>query len=991
MSLHPLLLRQLKKAGWSEGDPPLSPVQWNGLLQRISRTYIEADQERYLLNRSQELASRETEEICLRLSEAQHIAGLGNWVFDIQHDTGQWSEGCAQIFGMACTSLRPSYSEFLKSIHSADRDKFINAVGIALETGESFEIELRVYDEGGERIRWIHAKVQPTITPAEAASRIHGTVMDITKRKQGEEALFNSELNLRQAQEVAHMGSWVYDLNGQMTWSDESYKVFGVSPENFVPNMQSFIKLLHPDDQAAMQAWIELCLAGKNPAALLFRVIRADGLLHDFEAHAALLTDADREPHHLSGTFQDITERKRVEQELQLAKFVLDNAPININYIDSAACICYVNKISCETLGYTQEELLQMSIPDIDPLFPIDVWAAHWQDLKNKRSVSVDTQHRRKNGERFPIEVIANYVKFGDNEYNVAFDWDISERKQIETDLRIAATAFESQESMMITDADGVILRVNHAFTKSTGYTAEEVIRKKPSILESNHHDDAFYAAMWTSVNQGGTWHGEVWDKRKNGEIFPKWLTISAVKSDNGAVTHYVWSHIDITERKAAEEEVKELAFFDPLTRLPNRRLLYHRLEHALVTSVRHGRDGVLLFIDMDNFKTLNDTLGHTIGDLLLQQVAKRLLSCVRDCDTVARLGGDEFVVILEDLGSQSLEAATKAEAVGEKILYSLGQPYFIASQECRSTPSIGATLFSSNHQQIDELLKQADIAMYQAKTAGRNTLRFFNPEMQESINARSALEGELRTALEQQQFQLYYQIQVDSSHRPLGAEVLIRWMHPERGTISPMQFIPLAEEIGLILPIGQWVLETACAQLKIWEQDILTRNLSLSLNVSAKQFHQDNFASQVQETIQRHGINPELLKLELTESMLVVDIEKTIYCMKTLNEIGIRFSLDDFGTGYSSLQYLKRLPLEQLKIDQSFVKDIAIDGNDKAIVDTIIAMAYSMGINVIAEGVETEAQRQQLLQSKCYQFQGYLFRKPVPIELFNVHLLSLA
>ncbi len=990
MSFHPLLLRQLRKAGWSEGALPLSPEQLNELLQRVSRTYIEADQERYLLNRSQELASRETEEICLRLSEAQHIAGLGNWVFDIQQDTGQWSEGCVQIFGMTCRSLTPSYSEFLESIQSADRDEFVNAVGIALETGDSFEIELRAHEEY-ERVRWVHAKVQPSINLTGIATQIHGTVMDITERKQAEEALLNSELSLRQAQEVSHMGSWAYDLNGRMTWSDESYRVFGVSPENFALNTQSFIKLLHPDDQAAMQAWIELCLAGENPAARLFRAIRADGSVHDIEARGALLADADGKPHHLSGTFQDVTERRRVEQELQLAKFVLDNAPININYLDSAACIRYVNKISCETLGYTQEELLQMSIPDIDPLFPFNVWAAHWQDLKNNRSVPVETQHRRKNGEIFPIEVVANYVKFGDKEYNVAFDWDISERKKIETDLRIAATAFESQESMMITDADGVILRVNNAFTKSTGYTAAEVIGKTPSILKSGRHDAAFYAAMWASVNQNGTWHGEIWDKRKNGEIFPKWLTISAVKSDDGGVTHYVGSHIDITERKAAEEEIKELAFFDPLTRLPNRRLLYDRLERALAASVRNGREGVLLFIDLDNFKTLNDTLGHNVGDLLLQQVARRLLSCVRDCDTVARLGGDEFVVILEDLGSQSLEAATKAEAVGEKILYSLGLPYFIASQECRSTPSIGATLFNSSHQQIDELLKQADIAMYQAKTAGRNTLRFFNPEMQESINVRSALEGELRTALEQQQFQLYYQIQVDSSHRPLGAEALIRWIHPERGAISPMRFIPLAEEIGLILPIGQWVLETACAQLKAWEQDVLTRNLSLSLNVSAKQFHQEYFASQVQETIQRHGIKPELLKLELTESMLVEDIEKTICCMKTLNKIGIRFSLDDFGTGYSSLQYLKRLPLEQLKIDQSFVKDIAIDDNDKAIINTIIAMAHSMGINVIAEGVETEAQRQQLLQSRCNQFQGYLFSKPVPIELFDVYLLSLA
>ncbi|MDO9052668.1 MAG: EAL domain-containing protein [Gallionella sp.] len=990
MSFHPLLLRQLRKAGWSEGSPPLSPEQWNELLSRISRTYSEADQERYLLNRSQELAFRETEDVCLRLSEAQHIAGLGNWFFDLQHNTGQWSDGCLRIFNSSGSSLTPSYSDFINCIYDSDRQKFISAVDIALQNGRSFEIELRI-PYGNNGVRWVHTNVQPASNSTGSASKIHGTVMDITERKHAEEALRDSEFNLRQAQEVSHMGSWALDTNFRMTWSDEMYRILGVSPETFMPDINSLMSLLLDDDQTFMQSWLENCFAGKSPDALFFRAIRPDGEVRKIEGQVALLRDANGMHHHLSGTFQDITERKRVEHELQLAKFVLDNAPINITYLNEDARICYINKTSCETLGYTQEELLQMDIPDIDPLFPMDVWAAHWQDLKNKISVPVVTQHRRKNGEIFPVEVIANYVKFGDKEYNVAFDWDISERKKIETDLRVAATAFELQVSMIITDANGVILRVNQEFTRNTGYAAEDVIGKTPSILKSGRHDAAFYAAMWESIHQDGTWHGEIWDRRKNGEIFPKWLTISAVKGKDGAVTHYVGSHVDIAERKRSEEEIKELAYFDPLTRLPNRRLLRDRLEHALASSVRSGREAVLLFIDLDNFKTLNDTLGHNVGDLLLQQVAQRLLSCVRDCDTVARLGGDEFVVILEDLGSQSLEAAKKAEAVGEIILYSLGQPYFIASQECRSTPSIGATLFNGNHQQIDELLKQADIAMYQAKAAGRNTLRFFNPEMQESINVRSALEGELRTAIEQQQFQLYYQIQVDGSHRPLGAEALIRWVHPERGTILPLRFIPLAEEIGLILPIGQWVMETACAQLKAWEQDVLTRNLSLSLNVSAKQFHQECFASQVQETIQRHGINPELLKLELTESMLVEDIEKTIYCMKTLNEIGIRFSLDDFGTGYSSLQYLKRLPLEQLKIDQSFVKDIAIDDNDKAIINTIIAMAHSMGINVIAEGVETQAQRQQLLQSKCNQFQGYLFSKPVPIEQFNVHLLTRA
>jgi diguanylate cyclase (GGDEF)-like protein/PAS domain S-box-containing protein len=561
------------------------------------------------------------------------------------------------------------------------------------------------------------------------------------------------------------------------------------------------------------------------------------------------------------------------------------------------------------------------------------------------------------------------------------------ERKQAEAELRIAAVTFESNESLIITDADGVILRVNQEFTENTGYTAKEAVGQTPSLFKSGRHDAEFYREMWKTIHRTGTWQGEILDRRKNGEIYPKWLTISAVKGSNGVVTHYVGSHIDITERKAAEEKIQYLGFYDYLTHLANRRLLMDRLQQALASSARIGRKGALLFIDLDNFKILNDTLGHDMGDLLLQQVALRLETCVREGDTVARLGGDEFVVMLENLSEHALEAAAQTEAVGEKILAALNQPYQLATHEFHNTPSIGATLFNDHQQGIDELLKQADIAMYQAKKAGRNTLRFFDTQMQEVINTRAALEEDLRCALANQHFHLYYQIQVDDSQRPLGAEVLIRWIHPERGLLSPMQFIPMAEETGLILPIGRWVLETVCIQLKAWEQDVSTRDLVLAVNVSPKQFHQADFVAQMQAVVQRHAINPMRLKLELTEGMLLENIEDTIATMNTLKEIGIKFSLDDFGTGYSCLQYLKRLPLDQLKIDQSFVRDIATDNSDKAIVRTIIAMAQSLDMDVIAEGVETEEQQQSLHHLGCDHYQGYLFSKPIPIEQFEALL----
>ncbi|MBI5006505.1 MAG: EAL domain-containing protein [Nitrosomonadales bacterium] len=563
---------------------------------------------------------------------------------------------------------------------------------------------------------------------------------------------------------------------------------------------------------------------------------------------------------------------------------------------------------------------------------------------------------------------------------------DITESMHAEQQLRIAATAFESQEGMMVTNAAGVILRVNQAFTRITGYAPDEVIGKSPRILKSGRHDAQFYAAMWQSIERTGGWEGEVWNRRKSGEAYPEHLTITTVKDSEGRIANYVATLMDITASKSAEEEIRNLAFFDPLTRLPNRRLLQDRLQQALASSSRSGKGGAILFIDLDNFKTLNDTLGHDIGDLLLERVAERLVTCVREGDTVARLGGDEFVVMLEDLSENMLEAAEQAETVGNKILASLDQPYQLGSHAYNSTPSIGATLFNRDIS-IDELLKQADIAMYQAKKAGRNTLRFFDPRMQDSINAHAALEVELRDAIERKQFRLYFQLQIEGSSRVVGAEALIRWENPVRGLVLPAEFIPLAEETGLILTIGQWVLETACAQLKQWEKEESTRGLVLSVNVSAKQFRQTGFVGQVRNAVQRHAIDPKLLKLELTESMLLENVEDTIATMNALNEIGVGISLDDFGTGYSSLQYLKRLPLDQLKIDQSFVRDLANDRSDKTIVSTIIAMAQSLNLDVIAEGVETEAQRTFLENAGCIHYQGYLFSKPVSIEQFRALL----
>jgi diguanylate cyclase (GGDEF)-like protein/PAS domain S-box-containing protein len=563
------------------------------------------------------------------------------------------------------------------------------------------------------------------------------------------------------------------------------------------------------------------------------------------------------------------------------------------------------------------------------------------------------------------------------------------ERKQAEAELQIAAIAFEALEGMAVTDEKNRIIRVNKAFSQITGYSNEEIIGKTPKLLQSGRQDAEFYANLWESIKNTGMWAGEIWNRRKNGEVYPEYLTITAVKDTGGKVTNYVATFNDITQSRANADEIERLAFYDHLTNLPNRRLLYDRLKQVLAASHRNHAGGGLLFIDMDNFKNLNDTLGHEIGDLLLIQVGERLLSCVRESDTVARLGGDEFVVLLEDLEYEMSEAAAQIEIIGKKILLTLGRVYQLHTHQYHGTPSIGVALFNGYEQTPDELLKQADIAMYQVKNAGRNDLRFFDPQMQATIMARETLKQELHLAVVENQFRLYYQPQVYQNHQVSGAEALIRWQHPERGLISPDKFIPLAEESDLILLIGNWVLETGCMQLKIWAESEDTEHFQLAVNVSARQFSQPNFVSDVIRLINETGINPMRLKLELTESMALNNLQETIDKMNTLREIGVRFSMDDFGTGHSSLSILKKLPIEQLKIDQSFVRDITTDSDDAVIVQTIIAMAQNLGLKIIAEGVETEEQCLFLEQHGCQHYQGYLFSKPVPIDLFRKIVLE--
>jgi diguanylate cyclase (GGDEF)-like protein/PAS domain S-box-containing protein len=557
-----------------------------------------------------------------------------------------------------------------------------------------------------------------------------------------------------------------------------------------------------------------------------------------------------------------------------------------------------------------------------------------------------------------------------------------------EEQLRVAASVFEgTSEAILICDVDTRIISVNRAFCKMTGYSEEELVGQTPKLLKSGQHTRGFYQEMWSALQNAGQWQGEIWNRRKSGEIYPERITISTLYDDDARVLRYIAIAADITASKKAENEINSLAFYDPLTDLPNRRLLLDRLRQAVSSSSRSSKHGALLFIDLDNFKTLNDTLGHDTGDQLLRQVAQRLTHCVRDGDTVARLGGDEFVVMLQDLSGDAILAASQAEVVSEKILKQCGQPYQIGGAMHHSTLSIGIALFANNTEGIDELMKRADLAMYQAKAAGRNSLRFYDPDMQATIMLRVALEADLMEAVRKSEFQLYYQTQVDAEGRVTGVEALLRWQHPERGFVSPLDFIPLAEETGLIQSVGHWVMASACSQLATWAKRPEMDHLTIAVNVSARQFHDREFVRQVLDVLAQTGANPQRLKLELTESLLVRDIDDVIDKMGELRAAGVSFALDDFGTGYSSLSYLKRLPLDQLKIDQGFVRDILTDANDAAIAKMIVSLAEAMGLTVIAEGVETEAQRGFLASQGCRAYQGYLFSHPLPMDRFEAFL----
>ena len=558
---------------------------------------------------------------------------------------------------------------------------------------------------------------------------------------------------------------------------------------------------------------------------------------------------------------------------------------------------------------------------------------------------------------------------------------DCAEYKQAKERLWLAAKAFDAAEGMCITDRYGIIQRVNPAFTRMTGYTADEVIGQNPSLLHSGRHDAEFYATMWHDLLTKGYWAGEIWNRRKNGEIYPEWASIAAVQDKQGETTHFIANFFGLGKQKAAEDALHRLAYYDPLTHLPNRQLFIEHLGKAQAAAKRGKHYGAVLFVDLDNFRRINDARGHETGDQLLREVAARLIRFLREEDIVAHFGGDRFTVLLAKLAGSEEIAIRFARGVAEKIRLVLSMPIQWLDSTYVLGASVGVALFSAKGKTLDEPLKQAETALNQAKVAGRNAVRFFETIMQVEVETRMALEGEMHRAIERNELQIYLQPQVDGEACIIGAEVLLRWQHPERGIVPPDHFIPLAEETGQIIAIGEWVLLEICRLLA--RMTAAGQALRMAVNVSPRQFRQPHFATRVKAALVATGADPDWLTLEITEGLAIEDIDGTIATLSALKALGIHLSIDDFGTGYSSLAYLSRLPVHELKIDKSFLRGVPDDARNTALVEAILAVARHLHLSVVAEGVETVEQATFLRTRDCDCYQGYLYGRPEPVETF--------
>ncbi len=764
--------------------------------------------------------------------------------------------------------------------------------------------------------------------------------------------------------------------------------MLGFTPEDVPNSLAAWRLLIHPEDQMKVRVAFESLLCGEaETCQAIYRMRTKVGDYRWVLTAAHLMRDAAGRPRRMIGTNTDVTEQREMEQRLEQLMAALNESEAHFRrFFDEAKAVMLLidpangriidaNPAASAFYGYAREELLTLYITDINQMKQEDVAAEMAQALAAGREQSIHP-HRLKGGEIRTVEVYSSPYQYDNRLVIYAIIHDISERIQAERGLREAATVFESTaEAIMITDTNGVIRRINQAFTHMTGYTAEEALGQTPRILKSGRQDDLFYKSMWERLIAQGRWEGEVWNKRKSGDVFPVWQIVSTVRDEQGRSVGYVALFIDITQKKRDEDEIAYRANYDALTGLPNRNLLAERLGQALKQARREGSRVAVMFVNLDFFKQVNDTLGHAVGDHLLQLVAERMRLCVRETDTIARLGGDEFVILLMDI-----DEISPASIVAEKLIAQMSEPFVIEGNEIHIGASVGITIFPDDGRDVNTLFRNADLAMYRAKTMGRNNAQFFEAALTTAALDRRALENDLRGALSRHEFRLHFLPLVDlATSRIMGVEALLRWQHPQRGLLEPVHFVPLAVETGLIREIGAWALDEACRELAGWEA--AGHHLTLAINVSIRQLPEALAVKNILAVLYKYGLVPEQLVLEITESVLLADAPAIQQWFVAAGAAGLRLAIDDFGTGYSSLAYLKRFPVHHVKIDRTFVKNMEGDAGNRALVEAILAMAHSLGLSVVAEGVE-EAGQASLLQARhCEQAQGYLYSQPVPAD----------
>lgn len=917
-----------------------------------------------------------------QLVKAEAIAHIGNWKLDLQTERLHWSDEMYRILELPANTV-PTHATFIAITHPDDRAMVSSAYQRLKQTNQPYAIDHRLLLSDG-RIRYVKQLGEVERNAEQQPFCCFGTVQDVTAERQAEALLKARENELRTLLETTRSVPWQFNLETQRFsyMGSQIERLLGYPMKSW-QTMDDWIQRIHPDDRDWAPLYCQTETAIGRDHEFEYRALRIDGEIVWIRDAVALLKDADGQPTDMIGYFLDVTQQKEFEAALRASeaqyRAVIETSGDGFWLIDARGFLLETNAAYSRISGYSLDELVGMHISQIEAEESAQETAAHIEKIIREGSDLFETRHRTKSGKTLHIEVSVSYSALGGGRF-FSFLRDISERKRTEAELHLVAQVFKNtSEGIVITNPKGTIVDVNDAYCRIMGYEREEMIGANPKKVSSGRHDRTFFEQMWCSLEEEGFWVGEVWDRRKNGEIFPKWLTINAVYSPTGELTHYVGTFSDISTLKQVEEQLQHLAYHDALTELPNRILFQDRLTQELAIGRRYQQRIAVLFMDLDRFKLVNDTMGHSAGDELLIQVAQRLRKMLRENDTVARLGGDEFTLIARDV--TSIEAVA---SLANRIIRILSRPFTIMGKEVRVGSTIGISIFPDDGLDFETLTKHADAAMYEAKNAGRGQYRFYASIMDERAHRRLSMESELYHALEKQQFVVYLQPQMTTDGlRLIGAEALVRWQHPEYGLVAPNEFISLAEETGLILPIGQWVIETVCAQISDWlERKFIVP--SIAINISARQFHQEDLICQITSTVEESGVSKRALEFEITETVAMTEADRAEIQLKSLYDSGYSVAIDDFGTGYSSLNYLKRFPVSKLKIDRTFIKDTPDDANDTAIVHAMIQIAHTLDIKVVAEGVETERQRHFLAEHGCDFIQGYLIGYPMPMTEFE-------